>query len=512
MHVLMYQTTSVRQNNLPFCTFHRKLLLHSKVFFCKMVISRVRLVFKSVLCVVILYSMFHIAVYFDANSNREISSTETSPENIKIKKFNTIAQNKSITINVIKTTVKENSTQSNSIDTNNGKHVKNWRKVIYLNDQKVDNDGGEVNVLFQRSRKIMNYYIKYTQENEKNYQGVFFKSWPPFKNRSIVPYMNESFTIIPKRSKLSDKTLIVIVQSIPSELKLRNIWRRTWGKYANKKTSVLFLLGKANDISNDTDSTVLDEHKKYGDIVQIDGLIEHYNNLTFKSLYTLKFFLDTDIFTFKSQPKYLLKVDTDTIVNLPKLYHQLTAGQYKSIEALLLGCCYCCGGGSDIHCSPLKPIENKIVIPSVYDFICPNANIPNCADRPEQHYFDPHTPNQKKWEIPSYIFNGSHYPSYLNGHGYVLSRRAADCIYRTALKIPFFPMEDVYVTGFVAQECDINRLDHTGFHSTRKKFDYENDVVNHLNCGDKEVVETQKCYSQILDIDTKYHDLFINEN
>ena len=35
------------------------------------------------------------------------------------------------------------------------------------------------------------------------------------------------------------------------------------------------------------------EEKKYNDdIIEVGGLIEHYNNLTLKTLYTIKFFLE----------------------------------------------------------------------------------------------------------------------------------------------------------------------------------------------------------------------------
>ena len=59
----------------------------------------------------------------------------------------------------------------------------------------------------------------------------------------------------------------------------------------NAQTSVLFLLGMDDDINNKTDQELLEERNTHGDIIQVDGLTEHYNNLTLKTLYTIKFFL-----------------------------------------------------------------------------------------------------------------------------------------------------------------------------------------------------------------------------
>ena len=45
-------------------------------------------------------------------------------------------------------------------------------------------------------------------------------------------------------------------------------------------------------MSNKAKNELLDEQETHGDIIQIKGFLEHYNNLTLKTLYTLKFFLD----------------------------------------------------------------------------------------------------------------------------------------------------------------------------------------------------------------------------
>ena len=59
----------------------------------------------------------------------------------------------------------------------------------------------------------------------------------------------------------------------------------------NAHTSVVFLLGKEKNITSEMETKLFEERNTHGDIIQVNGLIEHYDNLTLKTLYTLKFFL-----------------------------------------------------------------------------------------------------------------------------------------------------------------------------------------------------------------------------
>ena len=64
---------------------------------------------------------------------------------------------------------------------------------------------------------------------------------------------------------------------------------------------------------------------------------EHYNNLTLKTLFTLKYFLNTSNFI-ATPPKYLMKVDDDTFVNVPRLRNLLESDKkWSKISDLLMG-------------------------------------------------------------------------------------------------------------------------------------------------------------------------------
>ena len=138
----------------------------------------------------------------------------------------------------------------------------------------------------------------------------------------------------------------------------------------------------------------LKEIFNYQDIVQIDELIEDYSNLTLKSLYSLKYFLSNEMF-----PKYMLKVDMDVFVNYRNLLQLLnTDAEEMKHEHLLVGNCLCCGGKTNLHCRWQTPTE-----------IERNS-----------------TTQRSKWQIPSYLYNHSNYPVYLQGPAYLMSRKSAD--------------------------------------------------------------------------------------
>jgi beta-1,3-galactosyltransferase 1 len=160
---------------------------------------------------------------------------------------------------------------------------------------------------------------------------------------------------------------------------------------------------------------------------------DHYNNLTLKTLFTLKYFLNTSNYADGQGPKYLAKVDSDTYLNLPLLWKTLFEAKdrkWANITDLLMGSLFG-------RIRMLRP------------------NRGSAKNRNKKY--------TEKWVCPPYMYNGRHYPSILSGSGYVMSRHAASCLYEEALKLPFFHLEDVLVTGFAAEACGIERRHHEGF-------------------------------------------------
>ena len=78
----------------------------------------------------------------------------------------------------------------------------------------------------------------------------------------------------------------------------------------------------------------------------------------------------------------------------------------------------------------------------------------------------------QKWIVPRYMYNGDRYPNYLSGAGYVLSRASVECIFKRSQTMPYFHLEDVFITGFLRVACHITPRHHPRFTITdRGTFD-----------------------------------------
>ena len=310
-----------------------------------------------------------------------------------------------------------------------------------------------------------NNYKKYTFDDPKSYDGFVVEAWPPSKDRSISNYIRDPFTYLPSKSNFKNKKIAIIVQSLPSELDLRMMWRYFVGKYTNACTSIMFLMGKEVGLDSNDKLLLVEERNKYNDIAMIEGLIEHYHNLTLKSLYSLKLFLNDA--WMPDPPKYLLKVDIDVFVNIPKLLQEVVQNvKYQDLGPFLLGKCFGCPS-STVQAQRLSP-------PPLYNI---------WSEEMKQHMKNYPA---YKWIIPSYLYNKESWPSFETGPAYLLTRNSAECMLQKTSSVPYLPLEDVYVTGFLAQECGVKKLNHPGFTTGAMPFDYERDIINHLdysNCA-----------------------------
>ena len=93
-------------------------------------------------------------------------------------------------------------------------------------------------------------------------------------------------------------------------------------------------------------------------------LVDHYNNLTLKTMHMLKFFNEPQNFN-GSLPNILIKVDDDVYLNLPLLMKQLSAdpivvGRSKVYHASkwLIG--YRLGDGKDVV-ARIPPANKRLV-------------------------------------------------------------------------------------------------------------------------------------------------------
>lgn len=61
------------------------------------------------------------------------------------------------------------------------------------------------------------------------------------------------------------------------------------------------------------------------------------------------------------------------------------------------------------------------------------------------------------------MFDGEYYPNYLSGTAYIFTFDTARALYEESLRTQVFHLEDVYLTGFVAERIKMRRSHHPLF-------------------------------------------------
>jgi len=208
---------------------------------------------------------------------------------------------------------------------------------------------------------------------------------------SVQIYRRRVGVVWPSRKKCSNAKIVFGILS--HRLANRTLVRETWGQHR----CVWFMVGK---IGGKWPSV---EHAQHGDLILVD-LEEHYggwnSSLPFK---TAVFFL----FARKSFPEleYAVKADEDTYVQVDNLYELL---RRKSPE----------------YMGAIK--KNATVIRDPAD----------------------------KWFVPREMFLSDHFPTYMQGAGYVLAASTLDCYETIVANANFINMEDV-ATGIIMKQCGV---------------------------------------------------------
>lgn len=61
------------------------------------------------------------------------------------------------------------------------------------------------------------------------------------------------------------------------------------------------------------------------------------------------------------------------------------------------------------------------------------------------------------------MYSRKFFPNYLSGSAYLMSEAVVRKLYRTSLRTPIFYIEDVYITGIVANKVGLRRTNHPLF-------------------------------------------------
>jgi len=215
-----------------------------------------------------------------------------------------------------------------------------------------------------------------------------------------------------------DLVLLVIICSAMSNFQERQTIRDSWASDTASlpQTKVIFLLGTIGNLTNDLQTNVTRESDVHDDILQED-FIDSYANLTVKSLMLLKWFSQSC----KNVP-YVLKTDDDVYINLKNLHALVTKNKKTN---LLMGTLIC-------GATPIRDPYNK-------------------------------------WFSPKYMYGKKRYPNYLSGTAYLMSRSITSTLYEAALETPVFHMEDIFITGILAQSIGVRPEDNVGFSYIKRR-------------------------------------------
>ena len=118
------------------------------------------------------------------------------------------------------------------------------------------------------------------------------------------------FSILTKSKKNKKQLFIAFVVIAPEYFDKRDLIRRTWGNnsLAPEDFKIIFSLGfSANSTVN---TLIIDEFKKYHDILQINDYIDSYFNMTLKIMKSFKW-----INYYCKDALYVLRINDDVMVN-----------------------------------------------------------------------------------------------------------------------------------------------------------------------------------------------------
>lgn len=207
--------------------------------------------------------------------------------------------------------------------------------------------------------------------------------------------------------------LLILVTSAPSHAEARDAVRLTWGHYAARSDVALgFVLGAPPAALQ----PALDaERALYGDLI-VGRFVDSYSNLTLKTLSMLEW---AD--TFCPRAPRLLKTDDDMFVNVPRLLRFAAA-----------------------RANATRTIWGRVVRKSL-----PKRTV------------------KSKYYVPVEQYAGGVFPDFTTGPAYLLT---ADCVrplLAAAPAQPYLRLEDVFVTGVLAQRLGLARR-HAGEFYNRK--------------------------------------------
>lgn len=233
-------------------------------------------------------------------------------------------------------------------------------------------------------------------------------------NRTVGKYKSVPQTLPAWKSlaacRNSSLRLLYFVHTGPKNVRRRNRLRRTIGDpeiatYVN--STIVFFVGEA--ANQNTSRALREEAALQGDIVVLN-FIDAYKNLSHKFLQGARWILNNCRLGTTSM---IIKIDDDVVVNVFAL-----SSYVDSPAAMLNG----------IHCN-------------VFDHSSPSRD------------------NASKWYVDEQVYSGNDYPIYCAGAAYMMRPVVLSWLCDASAHVPFLWIDDVYVTGMLAEAASVNLID-----------------------------------------------------
>ncbi|GFS15001.1 beta-1,3-galactosyltransferase 1-like [Elysia marginata] len=248
---------------------------------------------------------------------------------------------------------------------------------------------------------------------------------------------------------------IEIMFGVPSRIDSftqRHTIRQTWGQYAadpNNKAVLLFFLGRTRD--KGIQERVKSEAQKHGDIVQ-ETFIDAYRNLSLKSIALVKW-----ASLYCQESTFVLKADDDMYINVHRLLSKLRT-QFEKGPLFIMG---------TLH-PDSKPFRTK----------------------------------GHKWFMPPSEYRQKKYPNYVSGTAYAMTTTAAMRLYVESFYVRSLFLEDVYLTGILADKASVPRVSESEF--SAQKIDptgcnFKGRISGHRNSPE----EIRKIHVELFDPDLR---------
>lgn len=222
-----------------------------------------------------------------------------------------------------------------------------------------------------------------------------------------------------------DVYIIAYVHTAPEHYKRRVVIRQTWGDatYYEVGIRVVFVMGRTSDAGGGDVQRALEfEAAQYGDIVQED-FRDTYRNLTYKGVAALRW-----ISRYCLHARYVLKTDDDIFVNTFNLLRHL-----RRLDRIR---------GTGL--AGVRPDAPRGILLCLV-------------------WYNMMVMRDGKWKVSKEEWPDSKYPTYCSGSAFVMTTNAAIAMHRVSYDVPFFWVDDFYITGLLPLKLGPSVVRHEQF-------------------------------------------------